>query len=68
MGREPVTDTKIVDSDASDTGKVRDEQEEGEITKKYKTIQMSSEARGVTQCDDLDWTIFYSDVGSLTVD
>ena len=29
---------------------------------------MSLEARGVTQCDDLDWTIFYSDVGSLTVD
>ena len=35
MGREPVTDTKIVDvdSDASDTGKVRDEQEEGENNK-----------------------------------
>ena len=30
MGREPVTDTKIVDTDASDTGKMRDEQEEGE--------------------------------------
>ena len=30
MGREPATDNKIVDSDASDTGKVRDEQEEGE--------------------------------------
>ena len=33
MGREPATDTKIVDSDASDTGKVRDEQEEGENNK-----------------------------------
>ena len=33
MGREPVTDTKIVDTDASDTGKVRDEQEEGENNK-----------------------------------
>ena len=65
MGREPATDTKIVDSDASDTGKVRDEQEEGENNK---VIQISLEARGVTQCDDLDWTIFYSDVGSLTVD
>ena len=30
MGREPDTDTKIVDSDASDTGKVREEQEQGE--------------------------------------
>ena len=29
---------------------------------------MSVEARGVAQCDDLDWTIFYSDVGSLAVD
>ena len=35
MGREPARDIKIVDvdSDASDTGKVRDEQEEGENIK-----------------------------------
>ena len=33
MGREPATDTKIVDSDASDTREVRDEQEEGENNK-----------------------------------
>ena len=33
MGREPVTDTKIVDTDASDTKMVRDEQGEGENNK-----------------------------------
>ena len=33
MGREPATDTKIVDTDASDNEKVRDEQEEGENIK-----------------------------------